>query len=198
VPPWLHPTARGETRVRSASGPIRHRAVRAHCSPSLPEHRGRPCIGCTTPGAVVVDCATARAPCIRQAPLRAFRPACLLRLETFGGRTHASHARSTRPRARGRQCDGEESGSSSRVAGPLDYRSRRGASDRFGHVRIAQRVSRACFSKLLGGISITLVGVPAGKSPALPQLDVTFPRLWLRASVLKNLLISRRRRTSSS
>jgi hypothetical protein len=42
-----------------------------------------------------------------------------------------------------------ESGSSSRVAGPLDYRSRRDASDRFGRVRIAQRVPRADLCKLM-------------------------------------------------
>ena len=45
-------------------------SVRTHCSPSLPEHRGRPRIGCTTPDAAVVDCATATALCIRHAPLR--------------------------------------------------------------------------------------------------------------------------------
>ena len=148
--------------MRSASGPIRRLAVRTHCSPSLPEHRGRPRIGCTTPDAAVVDCATATALCIRQMPLRAFRPPRPVPTGMSAGRTHASRVRSTRPRVRGHQCDGVERGSSSRVVCRSDCRLRRDASGRVGHVRIARRGSRACFSKLLAGISITLVGVLAG------------------------------------
>jgi len=149
APSWQRPTAREKTRADKSNEPMRHQSELERHSLNSTVHRESCRSRRTVRAAVMADWAGAIAPCTRQMPLHAFRPARRLRLGTFGGRTRANRARSTRPRVRGRQRDGVEWGSSSRRVGPLDCRSRRDASGRGGPVRSAQRVSRAGLCKLM-------------------------------------------------